>query len=619
MANVDNLSSEDYMQEFSNIDLNAFEEPLTNIHKLSLVTKMDQHLGNVLACVNQTSMPQSSTMCNNTMVNGNSMIHNIPNNLNDHHKHSQLTTLNSTDNSSTTTTPMRHSPIETASAFTSISSSNMATPIIAPAMIDSSNRMSFVDESHNMPWLAFRSNNGLLSGAPDGPLDLRGQTGTEIDSSWMSSSMKREYLDMSAHTSYMNHPMANGVHNRLVHGNNIFMNSGAMSTIDTNNQIHGDTVPTGSQLAGTHPSHLTSHHHSSHDLHILQNGSSLSGHGHHSVQSLNHSPQNSSTMHTMMHSYPHMNDNANTYPYPISHHHHHHHLMSGSSATTNTNNNNTGNNQFSINNDHHNNNNNNNNSHLVSTKSTNNNETATQHDHHHQHQPQHHHHHAKSISNGSNSNTSSNSSQSSRTSNDSNQSSESNVSNEFNISANNGSSIRSINCDIDDSQLIHLSVRELNKKLNGLTKEAISKVKAKRRTLKNRGYAQNCRTKRMEQRRNLEDQLKDLIAEKQSLQMRLNSFQMENVTLREENKNLSQKIKYCTQYHSQLNDTITHHLNAHHHYSSHESSHHHQSVGQQQVVSTTSGTPNSNEAHHECSSSSSGSTTPNSILYDYNG
>ena len=84
-------------------------------------------------------------------------------------------------------------------------------------------------------------------------------------------------------------------------------------------------------------------------------------------------------------------------------------------------------------------------------------------------------------------------------------------------------------------------------------------------------------------------------------------------------KNLSQKIKYCTQYHSQLNDTITHHLNAHHHYSSHESSHHHQSVGQQQVVSTTSGTPNSNEAHHECSSSSSGSTTPNSILYDYNG
>ncbi|KAH9424125.1 hypothetical protein DERP_004307, partial [Dermatophagoides pteronyssinus] len=466
MANVDNLSSEDYMQEFSNIDLNAFEEPLTNIHKLSLVTKMDQHLGNVLACVNQTSMSQSSTMCNNSMVNGNSMVHNIPNNLNDHHKHSQLTTLNSTDNSSTTTTPMRHSPIETASAFTSISSSNMATPIIAPAMIDSSNRMSFVDESHNMPWLAFRSNNGLLSGAPDGPLDLRGQTGTEIDSSWMSSSMKREYLDMSAHTSYMNHPMANGVHNRLVHGNNIFMNSGGMSTIDTNNQIHGDTVPTGSQLAGTHPSHLTSHHHSSHDLHILQNGSSLSGHGHHT---------------------------------------------------------------------------------------------------------------------------------------------------------NNGSSIRSINCDIDDSQLIHLSVRELNKKLNGLTKEAISKVKAKRRTLKNRGYAQNCRTKRMEQRRNLEDQLKDLIAEKQTLQMRLNSFQMENVTLREENKNLSQKIKYCTQYHSQLNDTITHHLNAHHHYSSHESSHHHQSVGQQQVVSTTSGTPNSNEAHHECSSSSSGSTTPNSILYDYNG
>ncbi|OTF79731.1 Maf-like protein [Euroglyphus maynei] len=531
METVGNLSSEDYMQELANIDLNAFDEPSTNIHKLSVVTKMDQHLGNVLACVNQTSMSQSSTMCNNNMVNGNSMVHNVHNNNlnNDHHKHSHITTLNSTDNSSTTTTQMRHSPIETASAFTSISSSNMATPIIAPAMIDPSARMSFVEESHNMPWLAFRSNNGLLSGTPDGPLDLRGQTQSEIDSSWMSSSMKRDYLDMSAHNSYMN-PMTNGVHNRLVHGNNIFMNSGGMSSIDSNNPIHGDTAPPGSQLAGTHPSHLTAHHHSSQDLHILQNGNSLSGHGH-GVQSLNHSP----AMHTMMHSHPHMNDNANTYPYPISHHHHHHH-------------------------------------HLI------------------------------------------------RTSNDSNQSSESNGSHEFNTSTSNNSSIRSTNCDIDDTQLIHLSVRELNKKLNGLTKEAISKVKAKRRTLKNRGYAQNCRTKRMEQRRNLEDQLKDLIAEKQTLQMRLNSCQMENATLREENKNISQKIKYCTQYHSHLNDaTIAHHLNAsHHHYSSQH--HHHQSVGQQ-VVSTTSGTPNSNDAHHhECSSSSSGNTTPNSsILYDYNG
>ncbi|XP_046910594.1 uncharacterized protein LOC124491917 isoform X2 [Dermatophagoides farinae] len=602
MEAVGNLSSEDYMQELANIDLNAFEEPSTNIHKLSVVNKMDQHLGNVLACVNQTSMSQTS--CNN-MVNGNSMVHNnIHNNLNDHHKHSQLTTMNSTDNSLNTTTPMRHSPIETASAFTSISSSNMATPIITPAMIDPSNRMSFVEESHNMPWLAFRSNNGLLSGAPDGPLDLRGQTGSEIDSSWMSSSMKRDYLDISAHNSYMN-PMANGVHNRLVHSNNIFMNGGGMSSIDSN-PIHGDTAPPGNQLAGTHPSHLTAHHHSSHDLHILQNGNTLSGHGH-GVQSLNHSPQSTAAMHTMMHSHPHMNDNANTYPYPISHHHHHHHHLMSGSAAANTNNN-TGNNQFSINSDHQ-----NSNRHLVSTKI--NNETTTTHHNHHNH------HHTKSISNGSNSNNSNSSASSndSRTSNDSSQSSESNVSNEFNTSTSNNSSIRSTNCDIDDTQLIHLSVRELNKKLNGLTKEAIGKVKAKRRTLKNRGYAQNCRTKRMEQRRNLEDQLKDLIAEKQTLQMRLNSCQMENVTLREENKNLSQKIKYCAQYHPHLNDTIAHHLNAHHHYSSHESSHHHQSVGQQ-VVSTTSGTPNSNEAHHECSSSSSGNTTPNSsILYDYNG
>lgn len=57
---------------------------------------------------------------------------------------------------------------------------------------------------------------------------------------------------------------------------------------------------------------------------------------------------------------------------------------------------------------------------------------------------------------------------------------------------------------LDDESLIHLTVRELNKRLHGFPREEVVRMKQKRRTLKNRGYAQNCRTKRMAQRHDLE-------------------------------------------------------------------------------------------------------------------
>lgn len=94
---------------------------------------------------------------------------------------------------------------------------------------------------------------------------------------------------------------------------------------------------------------------------------------------------------------------------------------------------------------------------------------------------------------------------------------------------------------LTDYQLINLSVKELNRRLLTCSKKTISELKHCRRTLKNRGYAKNCRIKR--------------IAVKKTLIETNDKLKSEVEKLKEQNRQLVEKIR-SLETENQINERI---------------------------------------------------------------
>jgi len=80
---------------------------------------------------------------------------------------------------------------------------------------------------------------------------------------------------------------------------------------------------------------------------------------------------------------------------------------------------------------------------------------------------------------------------------------------------------------ISDDELMSLSTHQLNDRLRSMSADERSRVKQRRRTLKNRSYAQTCRTRRLADQHQLKHNSEALAAELKALKKRVRSLTAE--------------------------------------------------------------------------------------------
>lgn len=102
---------------------------------------------------------------------------------------------------------------------------------------------------------------------------------------------------------------------------------------------------------------------------------------------------------------------------------------------------------------------------------------------------------------------------------------------------------------IDDDELLSLPIRDLNKRLRNLSKDEVLKIRKRRRSLKNRGYATSCRQRRVELKDCLEKQNQRLKIQLRELREKLNAAAKERDMFKAKCDNLRQllmSVRYPT-------------------------------------------------------------------------
>lgn len=112
------------------------------------------------------------------------------------------------------------------------------------------------------------------------------------------------------------------------------------------------------------------------------------------------------------------------------------------------------------------------------------------------------------------------------------------------------------NTEITDEELVSLTVRDLNRllKTSGLSRSEIQRMKQRRRTLKNRGYAASCRNKRLEQKDELQ-------IERSAIVNDINAIKEENRKIENELLDFKNRFESLKQFALQKNIYIPPELN----------------------------------------------------------
>lgn len=114
---------------------------------------------------------------------------------------------------------------------------------------------------------------------------------------------------------------------------------------------------------------------------------------------------------------------------------------------------------------------------------------------------------------------------------------------------------------ISDDDLVNLPIKELNKRFRSLSEAEVKNMRRRRRSLKNRGYATNCRQRRVALKENLETQNQRLRSQLCEMEEKLSSASKERDTFKSKYEQLRMFVAQRVQTAQLASPSRLHQLN----------------------------------------------------------